>query len=187
MRSRSFCVVVFVLMLSALPATGLLKRWWNWMLGGVQTRLIEVPTAAPVGITACPGVRPGAIVNSDVGQCTFNAAFTDGNGALYIGTAGHCILGESPIGGDVGEQSWAPGTGPVASDASGAPIGRFVYAILQDPKDFSLIELDAVSAQRADVSLAGRRRQQRSACGSVVLHHGGNGRSRHAAAARVAA
>jgi hypothetical protein len=58
-----------------------------------------VPLAAPVGTTACPGVRPGAIVNSDVGQCTFNAAFSGSDGRLYIGTAGHCILGESPIGG----------------------------------------------------------------------------------------
>ena len=36
----------------------------NWTLGGVPTRLIAVPAAAPVGITACPGVRPGAIVQS---------------------------------------------------------------------------------------------------------------------------
>jgi hypothetical protein len=40
----------------------------NWTLGGVPTRLVEVPAAAPFGITACPGVRPGAIVQSDTGQ-----------------------------------------------------------------------------------------------------------------------
>ena len=60
-----------------------------------------------------------------------------------MGTAGHCILGESPVGGDVGEESWAPGTGPVASDADGNRIGEFAYAILQDPKDFAVIRLDA--------------------------------------------
>jgi hypothetical protein len=38
--------------------------------------------------------------------------------------------------------AWAPGTGPEARDASGARIGEFAYAILQDPKDFSLIRLD---------------------------------------------
>jgi hypothetical protein len=73
-------------------------------------------------------------VQSDVGQCTFNFLFTGSDGSRYIGTAGHCILGESPIGGDVGEQSWARGTGPVARDASGNRIGEFAYAILQGPE-----------------------------------------------------
>src|SRR5207247_718894 len=61
---------------------------------------------------------------------------------LSLGTPGPCIPGTSPIGGDVGEMAWAPGTGPVARDADGNPIGEFAYAILQDPKDFSLIRLD---------------------------------------------
>src|SRR5438034_9204205 len=39
--------------------------------------------------------------------------------------------------------AWAPGTGPEARDAGGNRIGEFAYAILQDPKDFSLIRLDA--------------------------------------------
>src|SRR4051812_47051786 len=108
----------------------------NWPLGGAPCPLIDVPAAAPVGTGTCPGVRPGAIVNSDVGQCTLNFLFTGSDGQRYIGTAGHCILGESPVGGDVGEQSWAAGTGPVATDADGNRIGEFAYAILQDPKDF---------------------------------------------------
>ena len=108
----------------------------------MPTRLIEVAAAAPVGVTACPGVRPGGIVNSDVGQCTFKFVFAGSDGRTYIGTAGHCILGASPFGGDVGEMSWAPGTGPVASDAGGSRIGEFAYAILLDPKDFSLIRVD---------------------------------------------
>jgi len=90
----------------------------NWTLDGVPCTLIPVPAAAPFGTGTCPGVRP------------------------YIGTAGHCILGTSPFGGDVGEMAWAPGTGPVARDSEGNPIGEFAYAILQDPKDFSLIRLD---------------------------------------------
>jgi len=114
----------------------------NWTLGGVPCALIPVPAAAPLGTGTCPGVRPGAIVRSDVGQCTLNFLFLGSDGASYIGTAGHCILGTSPLGGDVGEMAWAPGTGPVARDASGNPIGEFAYAILQDPKDFSLIRLD---------------------------------------------
>ena len=114
----------------------------NWTLGGVPCALIPVPAAAPLGTGTCPGVRPGAIVLTDVGQCTLNFLFQGSDGSRYIGTAGHCILGTSPIGGDVGEMAWAPGTGPVARDAAGNPIGEFAYAILQDPKDFSLIRLD---------------------------------------------
>ena len=114
----------------------------NWTLSGVPCALIPVPAAAPLGTGTCPGVRPGAIVRSDVGQCTLNFLFLGSDGASYIGTAGHCILGTSPVGGDVGEMSWAPGTGPVARDTDGNPIGEFAYAILQDPKDFSLIRLD---------------------------------------------
>src|SRR5438309_1701210 len=114
----------------------------NWTLGGVPCTLIPVPAAAPVGTGTCPGVRPGAIVRSDVGQCTLNFLFLGSDGSRYIGTAGHCILGTSPFGGDVGEMAWAPGTGPEARDAGGSRIGEFAYAILQDPKDFSLIRLD---------------------------------------------
>ena len=176
-RSRSVLFAAIVLILTAAPATGLLKRWWNWTLGGQQTRLIEVPAAAPVGITACPGVRPGAIVNSDAGQCTFNAAFAGNDGRLYIGTAGHCILGESPIGGDVGEQSWDSGTGPVARESTGAAIGRFAYAILQDPKDFALIELDAGVPLNAQMCHFGGPTGINSdqPADPVVLHHYGNG------------
>jgi hypothetical protein len=115
----------------------------NWTLGGVPCTLIPVPAAAPLGTGTCPGVRPGAIVRSNVGQCTLNFLFQGSDGSRYIGTAGHCILGTSPIGGDVGEMAWAPGTGPVARDDGGKRIGEFAYAILQDPKDFSLIRLDS--------------------------------------------
>jgi hypothetical protein len=114
----------------------------NWTLGGVPCTLIPVPAAAPVGVGTCPGVRPGGIVVSDAGQCTLNFLFLGSDGSRYIGTAGHCILGTSPFGGDVGEMAWAPGSGPVARDGNGIRIGEFAYAILQDPKDFSLIRLD---------------------------------------------
>src|SRR5918992_2755432 len=81
----------------------------DFTLGGKPCKLIPVPAAAPVGTSPCPGVRPGAIVNSDKGQCSFNFLFTGSDGNRYMGTAGHCILGDSPIGGgDFGEQSWAP-------------------------------------------------------------------------------
>jgi hypothetical protein len=98
---------------------------------------------APAAAAPSDGVHPGAIVNSDAGQCTDNFLFLGSDGNRYLGTAGHCILGTSAVGGaDVGEKTWASGKGPVATDSAGQRIGEFAYAILQDPKDFSLIRLD---------------------------------------------
>jgi hypothetical protein len=153
------------------------RRFGNWTLDGVPCNLIQVPTAAPVGTGTCPGVRPGAIVNSDVGQCTFNFLFQGTDGNRYMGTAGHCILGESPIGGDVGEQSWAAGSGPVATDADGARIGEFAYAILQDPKDFALVRLDpGVVASPQMCHFGGPTGTNSDLTTSpVVLEHFGNG------------
>ena len=149
----------------------------NWTLDGKSCKLIPVPAAAPVGTGPCPGVRPGAIVQSDAGQCTFNFRFNGSDGERYIGTAGHCILGDSPIGGDVGEESWAPGQGPVARDAEGNRIGEFAYAILEDPKDFALIRLDdgvEASAQMCHFGGPnGTNADQPSA--PTVLNHFGNG------------
>ena len=149
----------------------------NWTLDGTPCQLIEVPTAAPVGTGTCPGVRPGAIVNSDTGQCTFNFLFAGSDGQRYMGTAGHCILGESPIGGDVGERSWAPGTGPEARDANDQRIGEFAYAILQDPKDFAVIRLDpGVAASPQMCHFGGPTGTNADLTNSaVVLHHFGNG------------
>jgi hypothetical protein len=153
------------------------SRSGNWTLGGIAVDLIEVPAAAPVGTGSCPEVRPGGIVNSDTGQCTFNFVFAGSDGATYIGTAGHCILGESPIGGDVGETSWAPGTGPEARDADDARIGEFAYAILQDPKDFALIRLDPDIPWSAQMCHFGGPTGTNAdlASGLVLLHHFGNG------------
>ena len=175
-------VVLAAALGAAAPAdAGLLGRlagWTpNWTLDGVPTRLIEVPLAAPVGTGPCPGVRPGAIVNSDTGQCSFNFVFTGSDGETYVGTAGHCILGESPVGGDVGEESWAPGTGPEARDAGDVRIGEFAYAILQDPKDFALIRLDpGVVADPQMCHFGGPTGVNDDLTADpVVLHHHGNG------------
>jgi hypothetical protein len=153
MRARillSATAIAVVALVATAPAghTGLLgtsgaSGGADFTLGGKPCKLIPVPAAAPVGTSPCPGVRPGAIVQSDKGQCSFNFLFTGSDGNRYMGTAGHCILGDSPIGGgDFGEESWAPGSGPEARDANGARIGEFAYAILQDPKDFALVRLD---------------------------------------------
>ena len=98
--------------------------------------------AAPVGISRCEGVRPGAAVFVGGSQCTLNFVYRDGAGTEYIGTAGHCVLGESALGGeDAGETSWHTGSGPEAFDINGNRIGRFAYAVLSPPKDFALIRI----------------------------------------------
>lgn len=116
----------------------------EWTLGGQPCRLIEVPAAGPFGVSSCPGVRPGSIVQSEVGTCTMNFMFTDTRGDRYIGTAGHCVLASTPIGGggNVGEFTYEPGQGPEALDAEGNRFGEFAYAVLEDPRDFALIRLD---------------------------------------------
>jgi hypothetical protein len=177
MRFKTALIVAVIASAGLIAAAPASADKANWTLGGKPCKLIPVPAAAPAGTGTCPGVRPGAVVNSDAGQCTFNFLFTASDGSRYMGTAGHCILGESPIGGDVGEQSWAPGTGPVASDADGNRIGEFSYAILEDPKDFALIRLDpGVNASPQMCHFGGPTGTNDDRTSSAtVLNHFGNG------------
>jgi hypothetical protein len=92
----------------------------------------------PVGVGACPGVRPGAALRTDIASCTFNyvvtGAPTQGPTRTFIGTAAHCVMAEP------GDRRWGPGAGPVARDGAGNEIGRVVYAHLSDSGDYALIE-----------------------------------------------
>jgi len=117
----------------------------SFTLGGAKCSLIAVPAAngtKPVGVGSCPGVRPGAEVQTEIGLCTLNFLFEAPDHQRFIGTAGHCILGSGPVADNAGEKTWPKGGGPVAKDSAGHRIGEFAYAILQEPKDFSLILLD---------------------------------------------
>ena len=118
----------------------------SFTLGGAPCSLIGVPAAnegkLPVGVGTCPGVRPGGELQTEIGICTMNFLFETPARERFIGTAGHCILGEGPIADNAGEKTWPKGQGPVAKDSDGTRIGEFAYAILQDPKDFALIRLD---------------------------------------------
>ena len=96
----------------------------------------------PVGIGTCPGVRPGGEVLTEQGLCTLNFLFVTPAGERFIGTAGHCILGDGPVADNAGEKTWPAGTGPAAKNSTGTRIGEFAYAVLQDPKDFALIRID---------------------------------------------
>lgn len=169
----AFVAAVVILALGAPTQAG------AFTVGGEPCKLIEVPTAAaPLGAGSCPGVRPGAVVESEVGQCTMNFLFGGADGRRYMGTAGHCILGEGSLGGqDAGERTWAPGSGPVARDAHGNRIGEFAYAVLSDPKDFALIRLDPGVPASAQMCHFGGPTGVNSDRGSapVVLNHYGAG------------
>lgn len=116
------------------------------VLGGRPCSLVPVPqidAAAPVGVLGgCEGVRPGGVVASEVGLCTFNFLFSGSDGRRYMGTAGHCVLSQATGETPVPERTWAIGEGPVASDAGKRRIGEFAYAVKDSPKDFALVRLD---------------------------------------------
>lgn len=105
---------------------------------GTDDRLAPLrPAALPLSPGRCAGVRPGAMVMSEAGLCSFNYLFSGSDGRSYMGTAGHCILGLVP-----GEEVWQPGQGPAALDAEGNRVGEFAYAILDGVRDFALVRLD---------------------------------------------
>jgi hypothetical protein len=149
----------------------------GWEVGGIPCRPIGVPTAAPFGAGSCPGVRPGALVETPSGFCTFNFVFRGSDGRTYVGTAGHCVLGEGPLVQDVGERRWRRGRGPVAKDSEGDRIGEFAYAVYQEPRDFALVRLDrGVRANPAMCHFGGPTGVNTARSSSpVVLQHFGQG------------
>lgn len=135
---RLLTSLVLALGLLALPTS--IATADEFSLGSADCQLIEVPNAAPFGSGTCPGVRPGALVETPSGFCTMNFGFRGRKGARYIGTAGHCILSEDTG----GERVWrGKQRGPIAKDSEGNPIGRFAYGVLEleGEKDFALIKL----------------------------------------------
>src|SRR5207302_7569945 len=100
--------------------------------------------AAPVGTSSCPGVRPGALYQTDAGDgCSMSFLFRGGDRRYYAASAGHCIWATSNLGPSAGkEQKWRPGAGMRITDGNGDAVGRFAYGIWTNNRDFSLIRLD---------------------------------------------
>lgn len=174
---------VVVVLLATLSPVSAAPAARTLTLDGVECDLIGVPKAraggplVPVGTGSCPGVRPGALLETPTGFCTFNFLFNGSDGRRYMGTAGHCILGDGPLAEDAGERTWARGTGPVVLDGSGRRVGEFAYAVLQGARDFALVRLDSgVSASPSMCYFGGPTGINTSTTnGPVVLHHFGNG------------
>jgi hypothetical protein len=99
--------------------------------------------ADPVGTTACPGVRPGAVLQSGTERCTFGFLFQGSDKRRYAATAGHCAFATDPAT-DPGQTSaWRKANGPVVKDADGRQVGRFAYATMVGQfADFALVRLD---------------------------------------------
>ncbi len=178
---RSTAVIGAVFLAAVLIAPAQAKQSKGFRVQGVQCKLIGVPkvaadSALPFGVGGCPGVRPGAVVRSEKGSCTFNFLFTGSDGNRYMGTAGHCILGDSQFVEEIGEETWAAGTGPEARDGTGKRIGEFAYAILLTPKDFALVRLDpGVAADAQMCHFGGPTAIHTASSGSGLIHHRGNG------------
>ncbi len=69
-------------LLAALPLSALLVA-----VPSLTSRAQAEITWAPAATAA---IRPGAMTDTDGGQCTANFVFTDRAGAVYIGQAAHC-------------------------------------------------------------------------------------------------
>lgn len=137
---------------------------------------VRTGNALPVGSGTCPGVRPGGSLLTSKGLCTFNFLFTGSDRNRYIGTAGHCFLGDSPLAEDVGEKTYKWTKGPWANDGQGKLIGYAVYAVLKEPKDFALIRLlPSVKAYPSMCHFGGPTAGAPTKTVPALLHYYGNG------------
>ena len=145
--------VIVVLILGCAPASGIATQHAYLSTSGPGAQLdhgctrTTVRGPAPLGVTPCPGVRPGGYLEItfpdalNSWNCTFNFLFRGSDGRRYIATAGHCPLDE----GQLGRFTWRSGKAPIANIYVGEKrrrVGEFVYAVLDKDSDFALIRLD---------------------------------------------
>ncbi len=127
--------------------------------------------ASPVGVSSCPGVRPGGAIRTDAGLCTLNFLFSSSDGRRFIGTSAQCM---KPF---IGERAPAPGRRELARDLTGRRIGEFVYGVFAGGADFALIALDSlVQASPRMCHFGGPTGLNQDARKApVLLHYYGNG------------
>ena len=140
------------------------------MKGLIAGFVALITAGQPIGITPCPGVRPGARVVI-VGRtwCTSNFLFKGSDGYRYIGTAGHCVVDGGVA--DFGDE------GSRVRSAEGEPIGRVAYGALGNGHDFALIRLDGEVEADAEMCHFGGPTGifTGESTDPVVLHHYGFG------------
>ncbi|MDQ3914888.1 MAG: S1 family peptidase [Actinomycetota bacterium] len=136
----------------------------------------------PLGVTPCPGVRPGAWLEISfpdrrfIYSCTLNFLFEGSDGRRYAATAGHCPLED----GQEGRFTWRSGKAPIANILKGGSarrVGEFVYAVVDDVSDFALIRLDPGVRSNPRMCHFGGPTGLNSDLTSAptLLHHYGNG------------
>lgn len=137
---------------------------------------VEAKAADPVGTTACPGVRPGAVLMTGTERCTFGFLFQGSDRRRYASTAGHCAFSPDPATDTT--KVWKPGTGPVVKDAAGKQVGRYVYATVRGQfQDFALIRLDPGVASNPQMCHFGGPTKLTTEIHNrdVLVHHYGQG------------
>ncbi len=130
----------------AVPARSAETRAEVVALAAKEGAAALIAPAAPVGddggateeTHACWGrIQPGARMTSPAG-CTMNWVFRDETGALYVGTAGHCIGATGSNGRSV--SLW--GTGVIGTSAFNvnAGIGRDFGLVRIDPAKYGIVD-----------------------------------------------
>ncbi len=133
----------------------------------------QLTGATPVGVGPCDGVRPGGFHRPRrSGGCTWNFLFRGSDGHRYMGTAGHCLVRR-------GEKVWSQDSGPRVKgliDGDERPVGRAVYAVNDDRRDFGLVRLDeGVPASPKMCHFGGPDSGPTDPPAGTLLHHYGNG------------
>jgi hypothetical protein len=97
---------------------------------------IALPGAAQAAVT----LQPGAYMETDVGSCTLNFAYS-GSGKTYLGTAAHCV--ES--------------IGQPVRDIDGTAFGRVAFIGNADvtQQDFAFVEVDPEDLGRVSPAVKG--------------------------------
>lgn len=110
---------------------------------------------APAAWADAPQPQPGDEISvSGGGVCTLGFLLRGSDGASYMSTAGHCVLGQGM------SRTWKVGAGPEVVTAEGI-IGRVVFAEdrtsgeTDDDYDFALIRLDKGVKASAEVRAYG--------------------------------
>jgi hypothetical protein len=125
------------------------------------TSVSSAPAWAPA---ATASIHPGVQVRTEVGQCTSNFVFSEGD-TVYVGTAAHCAALGGPLATDGCDSESLPLGSPVEVSGASRP-GTLAYSswlTMQqegetDPNaclfnDLALIELDPTDAGRVNPSI----------------------------------
>ena len=97
---------------------------------------VALPGAAQAAVT----LQPGAYMETDVGSCTMNFAYS-GGGKTYLGTAAHCVSG----------------IGQPVRDIDGVTFGKAAFIGDQNTTqwDFAFIEVDPEDVGRVSAAVKG--------------------------------